>query len=83
MSDRYASKGIPEASCEPGSQNRVLANKLGIVRVRDMQVAESSALLSLTHALLDEVTEDQGFQTADLQDYHRRWLGHIYPWAGE
>lgn len=83
MSDRYATEGLAEASHEPGSGKRVLANMLGINRVRAMHAAESSALLSLTDALLDEVTQDQRFRAEDLQDYHRRWLGDIYPWAGK
>lgn len=79
---RYVVDGV-EGAFQPGSRNRVLANRLGIVRVRDMQQAETRALLGLTDALLDEVGVAQRFTTADLCDWHRRWLGGIYPWAGE
>lgn len=72
-----------EGTFQPGSRGRVLANRLGIVRVRDMQVAETRALLDLTDALLDEVGVAQRFTVTDLCRWHRRWLGDIYPWAGE
>ncbi|MEO6155140.1 MAG: Fic family protein, partial [Thermomonas sp.] len=39
-----------EGAFQPGSRGRVLANSLGIVRVRDMEVAETHALLDLTAA---------------------------------
>ena len=82
MAGRYAVDGN-EGAFQPGSRGRVLANRLGIVRVRDMQVAETRVLLDLTDALLDEVGVDQRFTAQDLCDWHRRWLGNIYPWAGE
>jgi cell filamentation protein len=82
MAGRYAVNGN-EGVYQPGSRGRVLANRLGIVRVRDMQVAETRALLDLTDALLDEVGVDQRFTAHDLCDWHRRWLGDLYPWAGE
>ncbi|MEO6384850.1 MAG: Fic family protein [Thermomonas sp.] len=72
-----------EGAFQPRSRGRVLANSLGIVRVRDMEVAETHALLDLTDALLDEVGMAQRFSVDDLRAWHRRWLGHIYPWAGD
>lgn len=81
MSGRYATQGA-EAEAQPGSRGRVLANRLGIVRVRDMQIAETRALLELTHDLLGEVTEGQRFTADDLCAWHARWLGGIYDWAG-
>jgi cell filamentation protein len=80
--DRYSSDGN-EAAFQPGSRGRVLANHLGIVRVRDMQQVESEALLDLMDALVDEVNDRQRFSVAHLEIWHRRWLGSIYPWAGE
>lgn len=78
---RYTADGA-EGAFQPGSRNRVLANRLDIVRVRDMQQAETTALEALLTALLDEVGERQRFISQDLCGWHRRWLGDIYPWAG-
>ena len=81
MTGRYAMHG-PEGETQPGSRGRVLANRLGVVRVREMQVAETRALLQLTHDLLGEVTETQRFAAGDLCDWHARWFEFIYVWAG-
>lgn len=80
---RYSTEDTQAAAFEPGSRGRVLANTRGIVRVRDMQQAESEALLALLYALIDEVSERHRFTCQDLCNYHRRWLGDIYPWAGD
>jgi cell filamentation protein len=81
--DRYSVEDSSESKLQPGSRGRVLANRLGIVRVRDMQQAESEALLALLTALLDEVSDRQRFTANDLCNWHRRWLSDIYMWAGE
>lgn len=81
MQGRYAPHGT-EGDTQPGSRGRVLANLLGIVRLRQMQVAETRALLQLTHDLLGEVTETQGFVAGDLCEWHARWFESIYDWAG-
>jgi cell filamentation protein len=78
--DRYAVDDSREGAFQPGSRGRVLANRLGLVRVRDVQQAESEALLALLTALLVEVTDDQRVTTGDLCAWHRRWLGALYPW---
>lgn len=81
MTGRYTTHGT-EGQAQSGSRGRVLANRLGIARVRDMQVAETAALLQLTDDLLGEITEDQRFTADDLGAWHQRWLGGIYDWAG-
>lgn len=81
MSGRYATQGL-EGETQPGSRGRVLANRLSIVRVRDMQAAETGALLQLTYDLLAEVSETQRLGEPDLCHWHARWLGGIYEWAG-
>lgn len=80
---RYSTEGTAAAASEPGSRGRVLANELGMVRVRDMQQVESDALLALMDALVDEVTDRHRFTSRDLCDFHRAWLGQIYAWAGD
>lgn len=82
MASRYDAGG-PQAEFEPGSRGRVLRNRLGIRRVREMQHAESEALVATQNALLDEYTLDHRFTVEDIRLMHRRWLGPIYTWAGE
>lgn len=81
-SNRYASTGV-EAEFEPGSHGRVLRNKLEIVRVRDMQQAESIALLKVEEWALEHYAANHRFTAADICALHRQWLGDIYEWAGE
>lgn len=80
--DRYSTDGSVESADQPGSGGRVLANLLGITRVLDIQQAESDALETLALALITEVDSRQRFTAGDLCDWHRRWFGEIYAWAG-
>lgn len=82
MSDKYAATGL-EAEFEPGSRGRVLRNRLGITRVRDMNEAESQALELAQEAALDRYGADHRFTAADICALHRLWLGPIYSWAGK
>lgn len=82
MSRKYKATG-PEVEFEPDSRGRVLRNRLGITRVRDMNEAESQALLIAQDAALDRYDPDHRFTAADVCDLHRLWLGPIYDWAGE
>lgn len=82
MKNRYAANG-PEAEFEPGSRGRVLRNLLGIRRVRDMQLAESQALVLAQDAVLDRYGPEHRFTAQDLCDMHALWLEDIYPWAGK
>lgn len=72
-----------EAEFESGSRGRVLRNALGIVRVRDMQLAESQALLLAQQQAVDTFSQDHRFTAEDIRALHRIWLGPIYLWAGE
>ena len=72
MASKYSTHGSSEATFEPGSRGRVLANRLGIVRVRDMQAAEVGVLLQLTYDLLGEVSETQRFNADDLSAWQAR-----------
>lgn len=81
MSGRYEARGI-EAEHEPGSRGRVLRNLCGITRVRDIEQAESEALLAVQEWAVERYAADHRFVAADICDLHRRWLGGIYAWAG-
>lgn len=48
-----------------------------------MAMRESEALLAATQQLIDETRVDQRFTALDIRRMHRRWLGAIYPWAGD
>lgn len=79
---KYDAVGL-EAQTEPGSRGHVLRNRLGITRVRDMNEAESQALLIAQDAALDRYGPDHRFTATDVSDLHRLWLGPIYDWAGQ
>ena len=68
---------------EPGSRGRVLRNRLGITRKRDMDQAEFEALLRMQETYLGRITDRTRFTAKLLREMHREWLGEIYVWAGE
>ena len=79
---KYQAAG-PQAEFEPGSRGRVLRNLLGITRVRDMNLAESQALVLAQQHAVESYSEDHRFTAADICNLHRDWLGPVYAWAGE
>lgn len=83
MADRYATTGNLEAQFQPGSQERVLLNKLDITDPVEMDEIELDLLEQLSTAILDEVESDQVITVDDLSEWHRRWLGNVYTWAGK
>ena len=82
MSDRYDTSHTLEAQFQPGSDGKVLANKLGIIDPNEMDEIELGLLDDLTVALLEEIAADQKITTLDLCEWHRRWLGNVFAWAG-
>ena len=82
MPDRYDTSGNPEGQYQPGSNNQVLLNKLGITDSQEMEDTEFDYLIQFQSALFDELSMDQQLSVNDLCDWHRRWLGPAYEWAG-
>ena len=82
MADRYDASDKAEGRYQPGSDNRVLVNKLGITDPSEMDDVELELLDQLTDAVIGEVAVDQRLTVADLYEWHRRWLGNVYVWAG-
>lgn len=82
MSDRYDTTDNIEAQFEPGSDNRVLANKLGITDPAEMDDIELDLLNTLYDVVINSVQVDQSITVADIREWHRRWLGNVYVWAG-
>ena len=80
--DRYQAEGT-QGAWQPGSDGRVLANKLGIVDPQDMAEAELVLLEKLYQAVLLDDLPDRCLRILDLKTWHRRWLGNLYAWAGE
>lgn len=83
MTDRYDTSGNPEGRYQPGSDNQVLLNKLGITDPAEMEDAELDLLNQLSEAIFEDVSEDQRITVNDLCEWHRRWLGNVYAWAGQ
>jgi len=79
---RYDAHGI-ETEFEPGSRGCVLRNKLGIRLSRDMEQAESEALLAVQEWAVAHFDAGHRFTAEDITTLHRQWLGGIYAWAGE
>ena len=80
---RYDISSLPEAQFEPGSRGRVLKNKLGIKRKREMDEVESIALKTAIDKLVSMYERDHGFTAEDIRTMHKIWLTDIYDWAGE
>lgn len=72
-----------EAECEPNSQGRVLRNILGVTDPEEMEAIAQELLLSLYEEVISEAIEDKTIIFADIREWHRRWLGNVYPWAGK
>ncbi|MES9945573.1 MAG: Fic family protein [Candidatus Thiodiazotropha sp.] len=80
---RYNVSDSIEAQFEPGSNNTVLRNKLGITDPNEMDRVEAQALINATDALIHEYDAEHQFCAADICHLHQTWLGNIYEWAGK
>ena len=82
MTDRYHVPGT-QGAFQPGSGERVLANKLGITEPEDMDELELELLTQLYEDVLIRNLPDRQLAVVDLKTWHRRWLGNVYDWAGQ
>ena len=83
MNDRYDISGNPEGLFQPGYNDTVLLNKMSIADPEEMEGIEFDLLADLQERLPDELQIDQAITCKDLRDWHKRWLGSIYTWAGD
>lgn len=83
MTNRYDTADNPEGRYQPGSDNQILLNKLGIIDPEEMDEIEVGLLDELMASLFEEIEVDQGITAADLCEWHRRWLGNVFSWAGQ
>lgn len=79
---RYDVSDLPEAQFQPGSNDQVLKNRLGIISQLDMDAAEARALEQAMDEFVRTYGDTHRFTATDLCDCHRLWLGDIYEWAG-
>ena len=79
---RYSTEGLIENEYEPGG--KVLKNKLGIRKVKEMGKVEGEVFLKTQRHFYNLFSEDPPPRiTEDLiKELHRHWLGEIYEWAG-
>jgi cell filamentation protein len=82
-SSRYRTEYLIEDQFEPGSQGRVLRNKLGITSPKEMDDVEAIALKKAMEKLLGKFDEKHKFTAADICGFHKIWLDGIYEWAGK
>lgn len=83
MTGKYDTKGNVEAQFEPGSDELVLVNRLGVSNAEEMDDFELDLLKRLYDVVLGSVEADQRLSVADIREWHRRWLGNVYVWAGQ
>ncbi|AQU81283.1 MULTISPECIES: Fic/DOC family protein [unclassified Halomonas] len=77
---RYVVSGS-EGDYQPGSENRVLGNLVGITSPTEMNIAETELLEALYIQVFDAFPEMLTFQA--ICQWHRAWLGNVYRWAGQ
>ena len=83
MTNRYDTLSSKEGQYQPDSNDQVLLNRMGITDSSEMDDIELDLLEQLTDSILHNVSEDQIITIADLSEWHRRWLGNVYDWAGQ
>ena len=78
----YDTAGLIEDQYEPGSNNQVLKNLLGIKSKQEINQIETKELLRVTNQMTEYYDKDHLFTAADICYMHQAWLGSIYEWAG-
>lgn len=77
---KYAASGVGDF--QAGSKGKVLRNRLGIVRVREIEDAELVGYQKAERKLIEEYTAGHRFALGDIDHIHKLFLGDIYDWAG-
>lgn len=79
---RYDAQG-DEGEFQPGSEEQVLRNKLAIVDPAEVNEAELELLLQLYEYLFGCLPTDEPITVSMIKEWHRKWLGNLYEWAGK
>lgn len=82
MVDRYDTSSDTEGQFQPGSDENVLLNKLGITDPDKIDNQEFDLLADLEVKLFDEIQLDSRLSVEDLCQWNGRWMGSLYAWAG-
>lgn len=72
-----------EGDFEPGSDNKVLKNKIGITTESDMIDVEDDLLFQLYEHVFHTGISYEELNFSVIQNWHYLWLGNIYDWAGK
>ena len=80
---RYRELAGPQAATQPGSQGRVLLNRLGLTSKRALDLAEAQALARAQETYYARLTARTRFTATLIRHMHHDWLGGIYDWAGQ
>lgn len=72
-----------EGKYESDSGEQVLANKEGITASDEMDSAELVLLEKLYFSVFEDHFPAGKITVRILKNWHRRWLGNIYEWAGK
>ncbi|WP_159565098.1 Fic/DOC family protein [Budvicia diplopodorum] len=72
-----------EGQYEEDSGEQVLANKLGISSSDEIDDAELVLLEQLYHLIFEKQFPLEQITVSMIQNWHRRWLGNLYKWAGQ
>lgn len=79
--NRYS---VPEdEDYEPGSNNEVLKNLLGIKDKETMEQVEEVELERTGEVLPDIYGPEHRLTSQDIQQIHKLWLADVYPFAGK
>lgn len=82
MTDRYDTSNLIEDQYEPGSNDTVLRNLLGITNKDGLEHVEEERY----ELLMDEATirfdSDHRFTAQDILWLHKFWLDGVFSWAG-
>lgn len=79
--NRYIAVG-PEskfADC----QNKVLINKLGITRLKSLQIKEEEGLVDCYQRMIKQVKFDTPLSSSLICNIHRAIFGELFEWAGK
>jgi cell filamentation protein len=72
-----------EAQYQPGSNEQVLRNLLGITQLYDIEDIEAVLLSKLYERIFTGGHFPRALRFNTMASWHRQWLGNVYLWAGQ